>query len=87
MRSEPKGAQLAKKVMVSSIVEFVTPQDNAFAMLEIRIVRKLQVYFSSIFKFFWLNKAAIFPYTFVNKVYLFNLEKFQVHPYVLQATE
>jgi hypothetical protein len=41
MRSEPKGAQLAKKVMVSSIVEFVTPQDNAFADLEIRIVRKI----------------------------------------------
>jgi len=41
MRSEPKGAQLAKKVMVSSIVEFVTPQDNAIAELEIRIVRKI----------------------------------------------
>jgi len=41
MRSEPKGAQLAKKVMVSSIVEFVTPQDNAIAVLEIRIVRKI----------------------------------------------
>jgi len=41
MKCEPKGAQLAKKVMVSSIVEFVTPQDNAFAVLEIRIVRKI----------------------------------------------
>ena len=41
MRSKPKGAQLAKKVMVSSIVEFITPQDNAFAVLEIRIVRKI----------------------------------------------
>jgi len=41
MRIEPKGAQLVKKIMVSSIVEFVTPQDNGFAVLEIRIVRKI----------------------------------------------
>jgi len=37
---DPKGAQLAKKVMVPSKVEFVTPQDNAFAALYIRVVRK-----------------------------------------------
>ena len=41
MGSDPKGAELAKKAMVSSIVEFVTPQDDAFAELEIRIVRKI----------------------------------------------
>jgi len=41
MGSDPKGAQLEKKIMTSSIVEFITPQDNAFAELEIRIVRKI----------------------------------------------
>jgi len=41
MGSDPKGAQLEKKIMTSSIVEFITPQDNAFAELEIKVVRKI----------------------------------------------